>query len=178
MKVSLCEMNYHEDLLVSQSFIRDTIIRSTKGVIFAFYSNLLSFDFTDVSINEFSSLVDEFLSPLSFSLSKKKKHNLANSFQRNSLIFARTQVSNFWNIYKATLEFYKTQTRQGTWKAQNYGGFFPPQRGGIERRGSVATGSRNFSWLAWFIACKSVNKSKPCVVGLACVVVHRGGARN
>lgn len=127
------------------------------GVIFAFYSNLPS---------------------LSLSLSLQKKRNFANSFQRNSLIFARTQVSNFWNIYKATLEFYKTQTRQGTWKVQNYGGFFPPQRGGIERRGSVATGSRNFSWLAWFIACKSVNKSKPCVVGLACVVVRRGGARN
>lgn len=147
MKVSLCEMNYHEDLLVSQSFIRDTIIRSTKGVIFAFYSNLLSFDFTDVSINEFSSLVDEFLSPLSFSLSKKKKkkkHNLANSFQRNSLIFARTQVSNFWNIYKATLEFYKTQTRQGTWKAQNYGGFFPPPKGGYRTAG---IGSNWFSQL-------------------------------
>lgn len=139
LKVSLCEMNYHEDLLVSQSFIRDTIIRSTKSVYIRllFELALIRF-FTDVSINEFSSLVDEFLPPplsLFLSVQKKKEHNLANSFQRNSLIFARTQVSNFWNIYKATLEFYKTQTRQGTWKAQNYGGFFPPQRGGVSNGG-------------------------------------------
>lgn len=148
LKVSLCEMNYHEDLLVSQSFIRDTIIRSTKSVYIRllFELALIRF-FTDVSINEFSSLVDEFLPPplsLFLSVQKKKEHNLANSFQRNSLIFARTQVSNFWNIYKATLEFYKTQTRQGTWKAQNYGGFFPPQRGGYRTAG---IGSNWFSQL-------------------------------
>lgn len=92
-------------------------------VIFAFYSNLPS---------------------LSLSLSLQKKRNFANSFQRNSLIFARTQVSNFWNIYKATLEFYKTQTRQGTWKAQNYGGFFPPPKGGYRTAG---IGSNWFSQL-------------------------------
>lgn len=165
LKVSLREMNYHEDLLVSQISNEIPIIRSTKFEHMALYSPFIRI----CPLSLFSSL--------SLSLFKKKR-NLANSFQRNSLIFARAQVSNFWNIYKATLEFYKTQTRQGTWKAQNYGGFFPPQRGGIERRGSVATGSRNFSWLAWFIACKSVNKSKPCAVGLACVVVRRGGARN
>lgn len=101
-----------------------------------------------------------------------KKRNFANSFQRNSLIFARTH-SNFWNIYKATLTLLNSIKRKRgreRERRKTMVAFSPPNGGegggGIERRGSVATGSRNFSWLAWFIACKSVNKSKPCVAGL------------
>lgn len=119
----------------------------------------------------YSNLFSLSLSPPLLSLKKNVTSRKLVSKKFVNFCAHSLELLKYLQSHSYTLEFYKTQTRQGTWKAQNYGGFFPPERGGgggggIERRGSVATGSRNFSWLAWFIACKSVNKSKPCVAGL------------
>lgn len=91
-----------------------------------------------------------------------KKRNFANSFQRNSLIFARTH-SNFWNIYKATLTLLNSIKRKRgreRERRKTMVAFSPPNGG--EEGGGYRTAGIGSNWFSQLLVTRVIYRVQKC----------------